>query len=306
MPKNKSNFQTKLEYLTVRGILGAFGLLPLHLSMNLGAAFGRVFQTFAPKLNRVGRRNLELALPDSGAVQRQKILRGVFENLGRQMGFVSHFSRLTSENLSEIIDVQGLEHCANASSEGRGVILFTAHFGGWEASHLAVSAAGFPVNVIVRRIDNPLVENFVDDLRSRFGSRTIDKKTSARRMFRQLRAGEVLGILTDLNTQEHEGVFVDFFGVPASTSAGIAKLVLRTNAAVLPVFVVWQPEQRKYLLRIEPPVRFEPTGDEEHDVRELTQKITGKIEEYIRRYPDQWLWIHKRWNTRPKGEKQIY
>lgn len=296
----------KLEYFAVRGIVGALGLPPLRFSMNLGAAFGRFFQRFAPKLNRVGGRNLEIAFPNSDEIERQKILRGCFENLGRQLGLVSHFSRLARENLSDVIRVQGLEHCAAAHAAGRGVIFFTAHFGGWEASHLAVSAAGFPINVIVRRIDNPLVENFVGNLRSRFGSRTIDKKTSARTMFRRLKAGEILGILADLNTQEHEGVFVDFFGVPASTSAGIAKLALRTNAAVLPGFAVWQPDEQKYLLRLEPPVEFKRTTDDERDVRDLTQKITGIIEDYVRRFPDQWLWIHKRWNTRPKGEPQLY
>jgi len=306
MSKNKSNFQTKLEYFTVRGVVGAFGLLPLRFSMNLGAWFGRVFQRFAPKLNRVGRRNLELALPDSGEIERRKILRGVFESLGRQMGFVSHFSRLASGNLSEIVDVQGIEHCAAASAAGRGVIIFTAHFGGWEASHLAVSAAGFPVNVIVRKIDNPLVENYVDNLRNRFGSRTIDKKTSAREMFRRLRAGEILGILTDLNTQEHEGVFVDFFGVPASTTTSIAKLALKTNAAVLPAFAVWEEAKGKYVVYLEPPIEYRKTANADEDVKNLTRDITSVVEKYVRKYPEQWLWIHKRWNTRPKGEKQLY
>lgn len=306
MPKHKSDFQIKLEYFLVRGIVGAFGLLPLNFSLKLGAWFGRFFQKFASRLNRVGMRNLEMAFPDSDEIERRKILRGCFESLGRQLGLVSHFPRLTPENLGKIVTVQGIENCAAAYAEQRGVMLFTGHFGGWEATHLAISAAGLPINVLVRQIDNPLIEEFINNLRCGFGSRTIDKKKSAREMFRRLKSGEILGILADLNTQEHEGVFVDFFGLPASTTVGVAKLALRSNAPVIPIFAVWQSDERKYSVQIEPPVEFTPTGDETHDVRELTQIITGIIEDYVRRYPDQWMWIHKRWNTRPAGEKLLY
>lgn len=307
MPKDKSRLQINLEYLLARIIIGAFGLLPLQTSLKAGAWFGRLFgRLAAKKLTRVGLKNLEIAFPDSSEAERRKILRGCFESLGRQLALVSHFPHLSPARLPEILSVEGIENCATAYSGKRGVVYFSGHFGGWEATYLAISAAGFPVSVLVRQIDNPLVEAFVDKLRTGFGTRTIDKKKSGREMVRRLKSGEILGILADLNMQEHEGVFVDFFGVPASTTVGAAKLALRANAPVLPVFSVWQPDKRKYSIQIEPPIESVSTGNETRDALELTQKITSVIEDYIRRYPEQWLWIHKRWNTRPEGENLLY
>ena len=125
-------------------------------------------------------------------------------------------------------------------------------------------------------------------------------------MFRVLRRGELLGILADLNVQEKEGVFVDFFGVPASTTTSIAKLALSTGAAVLPAFAVWEQAKGKYVVYLEPPIEYEQGDVSDERVRVLTQKITNVVEKYVRKYPEQWLWIHKRWNTRPKGEKNLY
>jgi KDO2-lipid IV(A) lauroyltransferase len=143
-------------------------------------------------------------------------------------------------------------------------------------------------------------------MRTRFGSNTLDKTKSARQMFRTLENGELLGILADLNVQEKEGVFVDFFGVPASTTTSIAKLALKTGAVVLPAFAVWEEAKRKYVVYLEPPIEYEKTQDGEADIVDLTQKITSLVEKYVRKYPEQWLWIHKRWNTRPKGEQDLY
>lgn len=125
-------------------------------------------------------------------------------------------------------------------------------------------------------------------------------------MFRVLERGELLGILADLNAQEREGVFVDFFGVPASTTASIARLAMKTGAAVLPAFAVWEEEKKKYVVYLEPEIELEKSADDEENVKILTQKITNFVEKYVRKYPEQWLWIHKRWNTRPKGEKGLY
>jgi len=125
-------------------------------------------------------------------------------------------------------------------------------------------------------------------------------------MLQILKVGGTLGILVDLNTLDREGVFVDFFGVPASTTFMLAKLALRTEAAVLPVFAPWDQQRRRFLLKIDEPLSIAVSGDTEDDVRRLTQQFTGVVEQYVRRYPDQWLWIHRRWKTRPPGEPQIY
>jgi KDO2-lipid IV(A) lauroyltransferase len=147
----------------------------------------------------------------------------------------------------------------------------------------------------------------VDRTRKRFGNETIDKISAARSMLKILRSGEnVLGLLLDLNTLDDEAIFIDFFGVPAATNFVAAKLAVRTNTPLVPVFAPWSEEKGKYVLTVEPPMPPECTGDEEADVRHLTMKLTQHIENRIRQYPGQWLWIHKRWKTRPPGEPKIY
>ena len=306
MPKKRSHFQNKSELFATKAVLGALGAFPFSTSIKIGESIGRVFSRFPGRLRFVGLRNLELALPELSPEEHERVLRGSFESLGRQLALVSHFPYFTPEKVKEVLDVEGLDFVKEAQTAGRGIVIFSGHLGGWEMSHLAFPALGFRWNVLVRRIDNALVENFVENLRTRLGSRTIDKKDSARTMLRLLQKGELLGIVADLNMQEQEGTFVDFFGIPASTTTGLARLALRTNAAIIPLFIIWQPERKKYLFKLEPPVEYETTSDAERDVRDLTQKITKVIEKYVRLYPEQWLWIHKRWNTRPAGEPNFY
>ncbi len=307
MPKKRSNLQNKSELLAVRSLLGAIGALPLETSMRFGKSIGRLLAKKFPKLQKTARRNLEIAFPEMTEAEREKIALGTFESLGRHLGFVSHFRKFKLENVRELIEVVGKEdYFDKAHATGRGILFFTGHFGSWEVFNLLPPAFGFGMNILVRRIDNPLVENFVDKMRTRFGSVTLDKKKAARQMFRALENGELLGILADLNVQEKEGVFVDFFGVPASTTTSIAKLALKTNAVVLPAFAVWEESKKKYVVYLEPPVEYKAGDNSDENIRDLTQKITKTVEKYVRLYPEQWLWIHKRWNTRPAGEKGLY
>jgi KDO2-lipid IV(A) lauroyltransferase len=306
VPKKRSNFQNKSELLAVRSLLGAIGALPLETSMRFGKSLGRFLGYRFPKLQKTARRNLDIAFPKMSAEEKGKIVLGTFESIGRHLGFVSHFRKFRLEDVRNVVEVVGKEHFDRAHSAGRGVLFFTGHFGSWEVFNLLPPAFGFGMNILVRRIDNPLLEKFVDSFRTKFGSITLDKTRSARQMFRVLENGELLGILADLNAQEKEGVFVDFFGIPASTTVSIAKLALKTNAAVLPAFAVWEETKQKYVVYLEPPVEYEQGDASDENVRELTQKITNVVEKYVRLYPEQWLWIHKRWNTRPPGEGGIY
>ena len=306
MPKKRSNLQNKSELLAVRSLLGAIGALPLETSMRFGKAVGRFLARKFPKLQKTARRNLELAFPEMPEAERERIALGTFESLGRHLGFVSHFKKFRLESVRELTEVVGKEHFDRAHATGRGVLFFTGHFGSWEVFNLLPPAFGYEMNILVRRIDNPLVENYVDQMRTRFGSVTLDKTKSARTMFRALERGELLGILADLNVQEKEGVFVDFFGIPASTTASIAKLAVKTNSVVLPAFAVWEESKKKYVVYLEPPVEYKADDNSPENIRELTQAITNVVEKYVRLYPEQWLWIHKRWNTRPPGEKSLY
>ncbi|HEX8844331.1 MAG TPA: lysophospholipid acyltransferase family protein [Pyrinomonadaceae bacterium] len=298
--------QTAFEYATARALLTGLGWLPRSMAVSIGRGVGRLAYSFSGRLRRTGFRNLELAFPEMDEREHERILRGCFRNLGRLLGEFSQLPHATPESLHSIVECQGLENLEAARASGHGVILFTGHLGAWELSSFALSAFGYPVNFLVRRIDNPLVEELIEKTRTRFGNRSIDKRAAMRPMFRTLRSGGTLGILVDLNTQPHEGIFVDFFGMPASTTSGVAALALRTGAAVLPVFVPWDEERRRFTLHIDPPLVITPTGDETEDVRQLTSLFTAVVESYIRRFPDQWLWIHKRWNTRPEGGENLY
>lgn len=306
MPKKRSNLQNKSELLAVRSLLGAIGALPLETSMRFGKAVGKFFAKRFPKLQKTARRNLEIALPELSTQEKEKIIHGTFESLGRHLGFVSHFKKFQHEDIRNLVEVVGYDNFASAHAKGKGVLFFTGHFGSWEVFNLLPPAFGFGMNILVRRIDNPLVENFVDTMRTKFGSVTLDKTKSARTMFRVLKKGELLGILADLNVQEKEGVFVDFFGVQASTTTSIAKLALATGAAVLPAFAVWEESKKKYVVYLEPEIEYAADDNSEENIRELTQKVTSMVEKYVRKYPEQWLWIHKRWNERPKGEANLY
>ena len=302
---NKSNLQIDLEYGVVRFMLAVFASMPLRAALRIGASLAVCFSWCAGRLRHTGERNLEIAFPELSIGERRLLLRRTFGNLGRLLGVFSQFTK-QPENLLEIVDRDGFEYLAAAKQAGRGIILFTGHVGAWELSSFALSLFGHPLSFLVRRMDNPKIEAMIDHARTHLGNRAIDKRSAAREMLEILRAGETLGILVDLNTLDREGIFVDFFGRPASTTFMVAKLALRTGAAVLPVFAPWDKERGCFLLKVDPPLLIERTGNEQADVRRLTQQYTRIVEDYVRRYPDQWLWIHRRWKTRPPGEPEIY
>ena len=303
---SKSNLQINLEYATARLLLAGFGALPLGLGLRAGASLGGGAYYFSGRLRRTGQRNLRLALPDLSASEHRRLLRGCFQNLGRLLGVFSQFANANPPTLKRVVDCEGLEHLDAAQRGGSGVILFTGHVGAWELTSFALSLFDHPLSFLVRRIDNPKIETLIDHARTRLGNRTIDKTSAAREMLQTMQTGGTLGILVDLNTLDREAIFVDFFGVPASTTFMLAKLALRTGADVLPVFAPWDKQHRRFLLKIDAPLVVDRTGDEEEDVRRLTQSFTSVVEDYVRRYPDQWLWIHRRWKTRPPGQPELY
>ncbi len=297
--------RTNLEYWLARTVLALFSLLPPAAGLRLGRVAGRLGFLFG-KLRRTGRRNLALAFPELSPQDRETLLRGCFENLGRLLAVFSQMRKQSPQAWRELIDCEGLERLAAARREGRGIILFTGHIGAWELSSFALSLFDQPLSFLVRRIDNPKIEQLVDRYRTGQGNRTIDKQFAAREMLQILQGGGTLGILVDLNTLDREAVFVDFFGVKAATTFIVAKLALRTGAVVFPVFAPWDNSRQKFLVQVGEPLVFDSTTDASQDVLRLTQTMTSTVEDYVRRYPDQWLWIHRRWKTRPPGEPPIY
>ena len=298
--------QITIEYLAARLILAILSRLPLSVSMAVGQAMARAIYPLATGLRRTGETNLRLAFPTASGDERSRILRGCFRSLGRELGLFSHFLNDSAESLRAVFDVSGVEHLEKSKALGKGVVLFTGHLGAWELTSFGVSVIGHPLTFLVRRLDNPKVEQLVDQARTRFGNQTVNKLGAARSMVKILRSGEVLGLLLDLNTLDEEGIFVDFFGVPASTSFMVAKLALRTQSPIVPLFAPWNEEKKKFDFQFSEPIVPKATGDEEADVLVLTSELSLFIENMIRKYPDQWLWIHRRWKTRPPGEPSIY
>jgi KDO2-lipid IV(A) lauroyltransferase len=302
----RGSVQTNFEYAAAHLLLTVLGLLPRRLAVGIGRMLGQTTYHVSRRLRRTGERNLELAFPALGGQERERILRGCFISLGRQLGEFSHFSKLNTDNLRSLVECEGLEHLDAARASGRGAILFTAHLGAWELSSVALSLLGYPVSFLVRRLDNPKIERLLEQARTRFGNRTMDKRGAMRPMLRTLKAGGTLGLLVDVNMLAHEGIFVDFFGTPASTTFDLAKLALHIKAPVIPVFAPWEERRQRFVLHIGAPLNIEYTGDEDEDVLRFTSLFTRVIEDYIRLYPDQWLWIHKRWRTRPAGASDLY
>ena len=228
--------------------------------------------------------------------------------MGRLLGEFSQLPKATPEKLRRLVeyDEVGLAHLREAEKNKRGVIFLTGHLGCWELHSFGWSALEYPLSFLVRPLDNPRIEEMIEGIRTRFGNRAIDKQTAARQSLRVLREGGTLGILSDLNTQTREGVFVPFFGKLACTTAGIATLALKTDAVVIPTCAVWNKERKRYFFHGDPPVELIRTGDHTKDIELNTARFAAAVERMVRLYPDQWLWIHKRWKTRPEGEADEY
>jgi len=291
-----------LAWLLIRGI----SILPRPVARAAGIGLGQLVYLLHGKLRRVGMRNLQLAFPQKSAHERRRILRGEFTSLGRQLAEVCLFPSYTRENVTKIVVYDGFENFERAEARGKGVIYLTAHLGGWELSAFSHSIQGHPLHVVMRSMDNPFLDRFITHLRTMHGNRAVDKDNFVRGLLSAMKAGETVGILMDTNMTPPQGVFVDFFGIPACTASGLARIALRTDAAVVPGFTIWDRELRKYRLRFDPALDLIRTGDEEADIAANTALFTKVIEEYVRRYPDQWLWVHRRWKTRPAGEKSLY
>ncbi len=312
----KSNIQIWLEYIPVRVLFTVMGALPRKAALRVGVFIGRLGYRYAGGLRRVALRNLEIAFPEKSILEREAIARGSFESLGRVLGELTRFPGATRERLSDLIEFQFDTEESKMSADriafeaeratGRGIILIGPHLGNWEVGVFAYSAFREPLTYLARPLDNPLIEDLTVRLRSRFGNRAIDKNNSVTKAIAILRGGGVLGVLPDVNVLHRDGVFVPFFGTLACTTSGVAMMAMRTNAMIVPMCCVWNKETKKYNVFYGNLVEASSTGDRHRDVQETTAAFTAEMEKFIRAYPEQWLWIHKRWKTRPPGEEELY
>jgi Kdo2-lipid IVA lauroyltransferase/acyltransferase len=295
-----------LEYWLVLAATRILGVMPRGLARLFADFLAFTVYLFLGRLRRVGERNLELALPGLTDQERARILRGVYRHLGWQLVEFCRMSRYTQANTGNWIRTEGLEHYLTAEARGKGVLIVTGHLGAWELSSFYHSLMGYPMGMVIRRLDNRRLDEYVNRIRCLHGNRILHKDDFARGLLTAMRAGETVGILMDTNMRPPQGVFVEFFGRSACTASGLARVALKTGAAVLPGFMVWEAAERKYVLRFGPELVFESSGDDEADALAATQMCASATEEWIRRYPDQWLWIHRRWKTRPAGEPGLY
>jgi len=249
-----------------------------------------------PRLRRIALRNLQLA----GYGNAPQITDGVFRSLGRVIDSVARFPSLNPENVHRLIRYDGLENFTSAMARGRGVLVATAHLGNWELSAFAHAYMTAPMHIVVRPLDNPRLDAWVERRRTLSGNHLIRKKHAAREILRALHKGDAVGVLIDQNVVPAEGVFIDFFGRKACAGTAFVKFAHHSGAPVVPGFAFWEPKEYRYVLRFYPAV--EMTGDVAAD----TQRVHSFLESVIRQYPDQWLWIHRRWKTRPPGEPDLY
>lgn len=296
----------RLQYAPAWIIIKLVGILPRPLARAVAIFFAQIIYFLHFRLRRVGLRNLALAFPEKSKSARARILRGEFTSLGRQLAEVCHFPKYTLENVNQVIVYDGFENYERAYARGKGVLFLTAHFGGWELSAFSHSMHGHWMHVVMRPMDNLYLDRLIRNYRTMHGNTTVDKDDFIRGLLAAMKKGEVVGILMDTNMTPPQGIFVDFFGIPACTASGLARIALRTDAAVVPTFTIWDPVLRKYRLRFDPAVDLIRTDDNEADIITNTQLFTKIIEDYVRRYPDQWLWVHRRWKTRPEGQPPIY
>lgn len=295
-----------LEYTAAWTLLKSFGWMPRFAAYPAAEIVAALGFRLAGRQRRAGIQNLKMAMPHLGEDDRNAVLRGSFSSLGRLLVEFSHFPELNRSNIADHVSYEGFEHYESAVRRGKGVIFLTGHFGAWELSCFAHSLYGHPMKFVVREIDNAKVERLIESYRGLAGNTPIEKKHASRDILKALRNNETVGILVDQNTTRDEGVFADFFGIPAATTPAIATLALRTGAAVVPGFLIWDRKTRKHRLHFDPPMEMITTGDPTRDVLENTQACNAVLEGMIRQYPDQWLWIHRRWKTRPEGEKSLY
>jgi KDO2-lipid IV(A) lauroyltransferase len=295
-----------LEYAAVWLLLKKLGFLPRPLARAVAAAMARILYDLSPRLRKTAEANLRIAFPEWSESQRNAVIHAMVRNLGWMAAEFARFPKYSKENIDQLVLLDGNENFLEGQRRGKGVLFLTGHIGAWELSSFAHAVYGYPLHYMARPLDNKRIDDLVNGYRCLSGNRPIFKNESARVMLKVLKDAGTVGILADQNTMPEEAVFVDFFGAKASTSTGIARVALHTDAAVVPGYAVWDANIQKYRLRFEPPVELIRTGDTERDVLENTQKFTKVIEDIIRKYPEQWVWVHGRWNSRPKGEPPLY
>ncbi|GKT09365.1 lysophospholipid acyltransferase family protein [Desulforhabdus sp. TSK] len=280
-------------------ILDRMARMPRETNRRIAAALGRLWYRMDKRHRKIALENLKMAFGDElDEGRRQEICREVFDHLARVVMEIPYVRALNHDNLDQFATFRGGEHLQAALEKKQGLLVVTSHFGNWELMAVGFSMRYLPFNIVVRPLDNPFFDRMVGQMRCQAGNKTIQKRGSVRQVLRLLRKGEIVALLIDQNTDWYDAVFVPFFNELAGTNKALAVLALRTGAPVLPAYNVRRPDGR-YELIIEPEIPIVRTGDTTMDIEENTARFNRVIEAYVRRNPEQWFWVHRRWKTRP-------
>jgi Kdo2-lipid IVA lauroyltransferase/acyltransferase len=301
-------FHHRVEYAAFRLVYGCLALLPLAVAMRVAAAAAACAIRVDRRHRRIGLINLAIAFPEKSDRERLQILLASYRNLGRMIAECAQLDRLTPETVRGRVTIDDVALWAQLPQElqRNGILVLTGHFGNWELFAYAHGLLGFPVHLVHQTIKNPLIDGFIERMRQRAGTCTMRKHAAARGVLRALGNRGLMVLPLDQNASRRTGVFVEFFGRKASTNAGFGRIVARTGAPVYPAFLVREGTSARHRIVILPRVPFASMADRDQAAREFTQRCTAVLETMIRAHPDQWLWTHKRWRTRPDGEIDVY
>jgi KDO2-lipid IV(A) lauroyltransferase len=290
----------RLEYWLVAAVTQAVRLLPWALVRAGGVSMGLATYVLDPPHRRITLANLEAAFPVRSGAERRRIARRVFAHFGRVLLELLKFSTLNPEQMLERVEFEGDERARQAYALGRGVLFFTGHFGYWELCGIVHALRIGPIGVLARALDNPRLNQLLEQARESTGNTVIYRRGALRRVMRALDLNQGVAMLIDQHTFGPDAVCVDFFNRAAATTSSLAALALRTGAPAIPVFAIPLPGCR-YRMIYEHPVEL-PAHDSPDPIREFTQRCTDVLEMYVRRYPDLWLWMHRRWRDGEPAE----
>lgn len=274
-----------------------FRIIPLSVRRTIAIALARLGYYLLLKHKLIVVHNLTRAFPEKSPDEILKIAKASYASFALVVAEFSGIPYMNKDNLCQWINLKGLDHYTEARRKGKGVLLFSAHFGNWEIGNAALAITTKPLIFIYRILDSPFLEEGITYVRATCGNISMDKKNAMLPMIRALKKGETINLLIDQNVAVYDGIFVNFFGRPSCTTSGLALLAMHTGAPVLPVFTTRQPDG-KYVLEIGPEVSVACSGNRDADVLENTQTFTKIIEDHIRKYPEQWFWLHQRWKTK--------
>lgn len=277
--------------------LWIFRVVPLAVRRAVFSGLAGLGYRLSVKHRLIVLHNLTRAFPEKSPAEIERIAKASYRSFGRVVAEFSEITKLNPDNVHQWVHIHGLEHYDEVRRKGKGVLLFSGHFGNWEIGNAALAIARKPLIFIYRILDSTFLEEAITYVRSSCGNVSLDKENAMRPMIRALKKGETISILIDQNVAVYDGIFVDFFGRPACTTSGLALLAIHTGAPVLPVFTTRMPDG-KYVMEIGAEVYIRNTGNRDADVRENTQVFTRIIENHIRKYPEQWFWMHQRWKTK--------